>query len=414
MAQSGGGGVSARVQCAVYGLGTFSTTMHFMAMTIVPLWVVRLDLSPFWLGVVLGCRPALALFLSIHTGVLMDRMGGRRVMLFFAVLALAVPLLYPVMPWVWAIVVLQMLWGLADSTGWLGAQALVGQAMEGRTVYAGRLSFISRFGNVMGPPLVGAAWDAWGPWGGFGLASAWGLGAVFSALLLPALPRAVPEPGGELESQPRKGLRQLLPDFSDYADAFRLLALPTVAITVAIGMMTHVGNNIQGTFYVVWLHQVGIPGTLIGTLISISSLAGGIGSLLGAPLARRFRAYWLLWLVVWVAIVLIAITPLLGTFVVFAVVLSLRAAISGIHQPLVISLMLRTAGTGAQGRAIGLRATANRVTSIGAPVLMGGIAEVIGIESSFYVIGVLATAAMMGIAWWIARHPEIHRAAREV
>jgi len=61
-----------------------------------------------------------------------------------------------------------------------------------------------------------------------------------------------------------------------------------------------------------------------------------------------------------------------------------------------------------------LRSTANRVTAIGAPVLMGGIAEVIGIEASFYVMGVIASLAMILIAVWMTRHPEIHRAAREV
>ena len=415
MTSVNGGRVPLRVECAVYGIGGFATTMHFMAMTIVPLWVVQLELSPFWLGLVLGCRPVLPLFLSIHMGALLDRIGARRVMLFFAVLGLAAPLLYPALPWVWAIVVAQLLWGLADTTSWIGAQALVGQLMEGRTVYAGRLSFISRIANMAGPPLVGAAWDYWGPWGAFGLASVWGLGGVVSVLMLPNLPPAARlGQGSDGDPRGRTGLRALLPDVSDYTDAFRLLALPTVAITLAIGMMTHVGGNIQGTFYVVWLHQVGIPGTLIGALISISSVAAGVGSLFAVPLVRYFKPYWLLWFVVWVAIVLIAITPMFGTFVVFAIVLSLRSVVSGVHQPLVIALMLKTAGSDAQGRAIGLRSTANRVTAIGAPVLMGGIAEIIGIEASFYVMGAIATMAMIAIAWWMTRHPEIHAAARDV
>jgi MFS family permease len=355
------------------------------------------------------------LFLSIHVGALLDRIGVRRVMLFFAVLGMCAPLLYPALPWIWAIVLAQLLWGLADTTSWIGAQALVGKMMGGRTAYAGRLSFVSRIANVLGPPLVGAAWDVWGPTGAFILCFVWGIGGVVSVLALPDIPLPAEDAQGETQSAPdRTGLRALLPDFSDYLDAFRLAALPTVAITLAIGMMTHVGGNIQGTFYVVWLNQVGIPGTLIGSLISIANLAAGIGSLFAAPLARVFRAYWLLWFVVWAAIVLICITPLFGTFVVFAVVLALRSLISGVHQPLVISLMLKTAGRDAQGRAIGLRSTANRITAIGAPVLMGGIAEGIGIEASFYVMGVIASIGMIAIAWWMTRHPEIHRYARDV
>ena len=46
MAAANGSRVPLRVEWAVYGVGGFSTTMHFMAMTIVPLLVVQLELSP--------------------------------------------------------------------------------------------------------------------------------------------------------------------------------------------------------------------------------------------------------------------------------------------------------------------------------------------------------------------------------
>ncbi|MQA67086.1 MAG: MFS transporter [Alphaproteobacteria bacterium] len=410
--------VGLRTEIAVYGIGAFSTTMHFMAITIVPLWVVGLDLSPFLLGIVLGSRPVASLFLSIHIGALMDKVGGRRVMLFFAVLGTLAPVFYPLMPWVWAVILLQMLWGLADSMGWLGAQTLVGQVMGGRTVYAGRLSVVSRIGNFVGPPMAGAAWDIAGPWAAFGLAALWGSGTIVCNLLLPearapSVPAALSGPAPDAPTTERSWWSFLIPDPADYVATFRLLAAPTVAITVAIGMMTHVGNNIQSSFYVVWLNQSGISGTLIGLLFALSSVTAGIGPLLASPLSRRIKPYWLLWSVVWIALVLIAITPVLGVFVMFAVVLLIRSFFNGIHQPLVITLTLRTAGPGAQGKAIGLRATANRVTSILAPVLMGAIAQIAGIALSFYILGVLATAAMLAIAVWMLRHPEIHDNARE-
>ncbi|MFM2129100.1 MAG: hypothetical protein RL477_646 [Pseudomonadota bacterium] len=407
--------VSLRTEIAVYGIGAFSTTMYFMAVTIVPLWVVGLELSPLLLGIVLGSRPVVSLFLSIHIGALMDKVGGRRVMLFFAILGTLTPLFYPLLPWVWAIIILQMLWGLADSMGWLGAQTLIGQHMQGRTVYAGRLSVISRIGNVVGPPVVGAVWDLAGPWAAFGLSAVWGAGGIICALMLPRTETAAPNPGatpgqGAEESGGKTGWYEILvPNPADYVSTFRLLALPTVAITAAIGMMVHVGNNIQSTFYVVWLNQTGMPGTLIGTLLSLSAITASIGPLLAAPLSRWIRPYWLLWWVVWLAVVLIAITPALGVFSMFAAVLLLRTLLNGIHQPIVITLMLRTSGRGSEGKGIGLRATANRVASIAAPFLMGAVAQIVGIEISFYVLGVLATLAMWAIAWWMTRHPEIHR-----
>ncbi len=417
-------GVPLRTEFAVYGVGFFPVCTFFMTVTIMPLWVVQMDLSPFLLGIVLGCRPVLPLFFSIHTGALIDRIGGRKVMIFFAAILLVPPALYPAMPWVWAVIALQMMMGLADSIGWLGAQALVGQLMQGRASYTVRLALASRVANVIGPIMAGAAWDNWGPWGTFGMITLWASGMLFSALMLPkATPGATAPhdeaPGDEAPSDEaappptRPALRALVPDPADYIAAFKMLAAPALAITVVIGMMTHVGNNIQSTFYIVWLNGMGISGTLIGTLFSISAIAASAGTLLAAPLGRLVPRYWLLWSVVAAAIVLVAITPLLGTYMVLAVVLSIRSGFGGMHQPLVISLMLQNAGAGSSGKVMGLRGTANRIASIVGPVSMGAIAEVIGIEASFYVIGVIATAIMIYIAWRMTFYPEIHDKARE-
>ena len=63
----------------------------------------------------------------------------------------------------------------------------------------------------------------------------------------------------------------------------------------------------------------------------------------------------------------------------------------GATQPLLISLLAQSAGQ-AQGKGVGLRTTANRVSVLVTPVLMGAIAEVIGIEASFYVMGAILLA----------------------
>ena len=64
-------------------------------------------------------------------------------------------------------------------------------------------------------------------------------------------------------------LRELLPNPSDYLIAMRLLSAPAVVVVVTLGAMMHVGNGVQSSFYVVWLKDIGIPATAIGTLIPI-------------------------------------------------------------------------------------------------------------------------------------------------
>ena len=429
--------VPLRHQLAVYGIGVFSTTTHFMLMVIIPIWArVNLGIPEgLTLGFVLGCRPLLSLFISIHAGALMDRIGTRRVLLFIGFLALTTPFLYPLAPFVWALILIQLISGTCDSIGWLGAQTLVGQLMRGRTHYAGRLSAIVRIGHSAGPPAVGAMWDFGGPWPAFSLVGICGIGLLGSVLLLP---RQMPgdmivSPDGIIPARRTKlKLRELLPDPADYISSFRLLKVPTIAITVMIGMMMHVGNNINSTFYIVWLEKyVGIPATLIGFLISFASAAAIAGSFMAAPLRRRFRAYWVLWWVVFVALIMVSITPLVGTrpvqagvqstmgmlfdlspliatYIAFCAVSFLRSAANGVHQPLIVTLMLATVGPNDKGKAIGLRGTANRITAMAGPFILGGLAGVVGLEVGFYIIGIASSLIMLWLGWLMMCHPEIH------
>ena len=110
--------------------------------------------------------------------------------------------------------------------GWLGAQTMIGQYMYGKTVYAGRLSFIIRIGQFAAGPMAGVTWDLFGPWGGFALMALWGCGSIACSLLLPPQPQSAavaPGNGGR-----RAKVRALLPNASDYLTAFRLLGVPAV------------------------------------------------------------------------------------------------------------------------------------------------------------------------------------------
>jgi len=427
--------VSLKTQLAVYGIGTFSTTTHFMLLVIVPIWArVNMGIPEgFTLGIVLGCRPLLSLFLSIHAGTLMDTIGTKRVLFFIGLMILTTPFMYPLLPFVSALIVIQLLSGVCDSIGWMGAQTLIGQVMHGRTKYAARLGAVIRSGHVIGPPAVGAVWDVAGPLAAFSLVGLSGVGFMISVMMLPAISWR-PAGSAEAPETPRGPitLKSLLPSHSDYIASFKLLASPTIAIVILLGMMVHIGNNIQSTFYIVWLEKyVGVPATLIGFLISFSSIAAAGGSLAAAPLRRRFPAFWVLWTSIFAALILISITPLLGkvaivagisgllgwaieispliaAYLVFCFVSGLRSVSNGIHQPIVITLMLRTVGPNDKGKAIGLRGTMNRVTSMIGPFLLGALAGMVGLEYGFYIIGILSSVIMLWLAWLMLRHPEIH------
>ena len=402
-----------RIQLATYGIGLFATTSFFMAAVVVPLWLVGLETSPFLIGVVLGSRHFLPLFFSIHGGALMDRIGARRVLLFFGCLGVVVPLLYPVFPFVWAVLLLQMVAGLADSMGWLGAQVLIGQHMRGHAVYTGRLSASVRIGHLFAPPLIGWVWDAFGPWAAFIGLSIWGLGFVVLAAMLPA-PGDAAIGGAAAVPKSRLTARDLVPRVAEYVESFRLLKVPVIAVAVMAGMLMHVGGSVQSTFYVVWLDGIGLTGTAIGMLISVSAVAAAAGSFLAGPASRVRKPYLVMFGTILASVLAVAITPLLGAvFLALAAGAAFRGATNGLCQPLVISTVLRAAPPEMSGKAVGIRGTANRVSSIGSPIVMGAIAEVAGLEASFYIVGFAAVVLTGVLVRHVARRPDLARLGSE-
>lgn len=376
--------VPVRVQAAVYGAALFSNTMSNMVWVALPLWTTReLRLSPFLIGIALGSRYVGPILLSIHGGALMDRFGTRRVMIILAAIGAVVPLLFPVLPFFGAVVVLQIFGGIAEAFCWVGAQALVGQAMKGHATYAGRMSFWTRIGIFIGPTSIGAAWSAFGPWGGFAVMSLWSVGVLVAVLLLPADAIAAPPPA-------RVSVRNLLPRVGDYIDAFRLLAVPTLLFVMIVTVLRQVGAGIQGSFYTVYLESIGLSATMIGVLMTVNGVVGLLGSLSVAPMLRYVRERWLL---LWTAagsVVFVAITPMLWDVGSLMVASGLRGWVLAASLVLIVALIAQAAGAGRQGKAMGLRVTVNQAMSAIVPVVMGGIAEIAGIEASFYWTGGIA------------------------
>ena len=383
-----------RIQGTVYASGLFANSMNNMMNVVVPLWIVTIEPSPLMIGIAIGARSFMPLCFSIHGGAMMDRIGTRRVVVFFAVIAMVTAPLYPLMPWLFAVIILQMLNGMSTTMGWVGAQTLVGQIMRGSATHAGRLSSIIRIGNVGGPPLIGFIWDWLGPWGAFTLLALPGIAMLASAMALPEPTddhlRASAGDGSAAHDTPirrRLRLRHLIPNPRDYVDAFRLLLIPAIAFVVMVGVVRISGHGIRSSFYVIYLGEIGLSATLIGILMSVHGLIGIGGALLAGPVSRMGHMPLLLVITVALTIVFIAITPLLGTFTLLFVVSALRGGTMGLSQPLMISIMSKSAGRTAQGRAVGLRTTTNRLASVVIPIAMGAVIEVTGIESGFLIIG---------------------------
>ena len=392
-----------RIQAGVYGAAAFSNTMPNMGWVVVPIWLLLQGVPDWLIGITIGCRHIGPMLLAIHGGAVIDRLGARRVMIFLASVGAAAPLLYPVTPFIWAIIVLQLITGLVDALGWVGAQTLVSRIMKGDATYTGRMSFCTRLGLLIGPAISGVAWDHLGPWGGFGLIGLWSTGILFSLLLLPS------DVDDQSNSQTKKPSRKIsfsifIPRLSDYIIAFKLFAISAIFFVMTMSLLRHLGGGIQASFYGVHLKDIGISATTIGLLISINGAFGLVGSLSAAPMQRCFRDHWLLLLLVTGSIVFVAITPLLRDQVTLLMVASgMRGWAMAGSLVLLISMIARYAESEMHGKAMGLRVTLNQMTWFAVPVIMGFVAEIFGREHSFYIIGVVAVALVALLGFWTFR-----------
>ncbi|MDH3241312.1 MAG: MFS transporter [Alphaproteobacteria bacterium] len=394
-----------------YGMGLFSMGLMDVLLFIVPLWALYLGASATEVGIVAGARSVVPFILAIHGGVLMDRLGTKRIMAASAIAVIVSAPLYPGMPWIPAVIVLQLITGYATTIAWVGAQTVMAQVCRGDTGYLGTFNFASRIGTFLAPVLMGLLWDFTNAWFTFLFVSLWAAALLTFTLLTPEIesPEEPREPMAAADG-PRPGLgarlRALSPKPADYVQTFALLLIPAIAISMAGGFLRNTTSAVQGSIYVVYLNEVGLTGTAIGALFAAIEGASAIGSLLAGRSQRVIKPYSLMLTTTALGIILINGTPLLGG--IFALLMGaqlLRGVIQGINQPVLFGIQARAAGRTRQGATVALRVTLNRLVSIVVPPVMGIIADTAGIAMSFYWLGGVLLVMTAGLAVCIRLAP---------
>ena len=372
---------------SVYLAGPFAMGYTELYTFLIPLYALSVGMSAGEIGMLVGGRSLLAVFLSIHVGVLMDRFGTRRVTLFFVWTAMALAPIFPLVPWFWPLLLLQIVNGAALQFAWSGSQTLIAQLAEGEAEFIGRFSFFARFGTTLAPMIAGAAWDWGGVWPAYMLGVAWG--AVLTIALLRAPEAEVPGADGRASHQRTNfRARDAIPRLPDYVRCFALMAIPAVATTMAIIFLRTATNGVQSSLYVVFLKGNGLTGTSIGILFAAIEIMSGLGSLfagramaLGDPRRTMLSGTVL-------SIVLICVTPFLGgIFLLLFLAQAARGWLQGVVQPLMFSVQAKAVGRYRQGSVVGLRQTMNRLAAIVIPPAMGAIADRWGAGESFVILG---------------------------
>ncbi len=385
-------------EVACYAGGFFSLGLVPTMWLVVPLWALELGASPLEIGFVIGARALLPLLFSIHGGVVMDRLGVRRVMFWLAGACILLIPLYPLMPWVPALIVLQLLFGLTQSLAWIGAQAQIGELTAGSPVQSGRFGFASVAGTFVGPLMTGVAWDTLGAWGAFAAVTVW-CAAMWGSV------RFLPEAEGGARHPPvRFSLAVLAPRMKDYVDAARFVAVPAIALVVIAAFGRIGAVSVQGSFYPVYLESIDYTGTMIGGLIATSSLIGALSALLNGVLSRFVSQSWSLIGAIALSVVSISVTPFFVSLVALAGLAVLFGIGIGLTMPPILTILSRAAGPSRQGLGVGIRGTANRLASLVVPVSMGVLVDFFDMQTAFLVVGAAMAVILVVMSLMVIRY----------
>jgi len=259
-----------------------------MVQLIVPLWcLVSLGMSATMIGIAAGARSFLAAIFSIHSGAVLDRLGVRRVMIWCTVTGIALTLVYPLVPAITSlillqltlIIILQLITGFLHTIGWIGCQTQLGQLTKGSPKHMGRFTSVSNFANFFTPPLAGWAWDIGqatplgGAWSAFGIIAVCNVALWISVALMP-----VPDSVSVPKERPR--LRALLPSLLDYKEAFRLFLIPSVAFVVMASLFMNGLIQVRMNFMSIYMESIGYEGRIIGIITGFAYLIAGLTALI--------------------------------------------------------------------------------------------------------------------------------------
>ena len=372
---------------ATHLTGFFSLSLLQMVAIATPLWGNHLGLSAAMIGLAAGSRSIMPLVYSIHLGSVMDVVGVRRVIVFFSVQCALLPLLYPLLPYSAAFVLLQLFLGLSSATVWLAAQTAIARNAAGDYRKTGLFSFFTTAGTVVGPAALGLVWSVGGPRAGFWLITLWGVCLLVSSLIMPSRKDVV---------RPRLRASHFIPRLKSYAEGVSMLRRPVAAFVIALAFLRLGGVSMLESFYPLLLQGFGFSAAAIGLLIAIGNLVSSPSSLLvnrWVRLCRSPRLALVASVVLTIAGVMVA--PLLREFWQLAIAISCYGFGVGVSMPLMFSLLSQGVEADQQGLVAGIRAAANRLAAFVLPVVMGLVAELAGVAAAFWIVAL----ALIALCW---------------
>jgi MFS family permease len=353
-------------------LALISTVSWSIATPFVPLYLASLGAPAAVVGLVLGTAGLAPLLISVHAGAVSDERGPVWVAkASLVVVALAAAILVGVHS-IPAVALGCALIGVGNIGFAVSPQAIVAAVSAPATRVRDYSYYFlwGSVGSVLGP-LVGGI-----------VAGRFGYLAVFALvglLMAPGFAIAALMRDVRSDHRPRASLA------TAHTLAGQALRQPGVSAILFITFIVACGQQLQQSFFPLYLGKVGLSATRIGIVVAMTSLSSILVRSLLSRGVLRFGYVALLLTAVALAAISLGVTPLVQRFWPLMGVSALMGVSSGFTQPLTMSLIIESVGAEFWGMAIGLRQAVQRLAQVVSPVAFGLVITGLGIGAGFFV-----------------------------
>jgi MFS family permease len=356
------------------------TVLSFTALTAVkpfiPLYAASLGASTLAVGLVVSSFAVLPFFLAIPTGILTDLWGTKRLILLGSIGGAAGLFLASSVPNLVVLSISQAIMGISQLLVIVAIQTFIGSIGEGRDrdAHFGLFTTASSAGQLFGPLIGGRLVDALG----------YRPTIVISALIsvIPILMAVNLRETREVHAASRSFV-------GDLHQVPRLLANDGVKTAIASSFVVLFVEGLRDAFYPLYLDHLGFSVTIIGVLLSVRSLMAITIRLFIPMICERFGHYFSLLGGMALMAAGVLLTPLLSSFWPLALASGLMGAGMGLTQPLSMIAVAANTDPHELGFAMGIRMTGNRLAQFVNPVFFGITSQLVGIDNSFLLAGVL-------------------------
>lgn len=347
----------------------------------VPLYAASQGLSNAEIGALFAAPVIAQAPLNLVGGAYTDRIGGRRIMLGSCWATVAAGTWFIFAQGFWMLLAGQLVLILSRAAFWPATWAMATELPGTRGVQLGRLNAVTNTGQILGTAVCGFSLAMLGFEATFAALAVTGLVSFFAGLAT--------HPGPVRERRTMGVLASYLP----------LLRHRIIQYSVLCAYLSALPFSLSISFFPLLLTSFGYTEESSGLLLALRAVGSITASLLVARFARSGpETLWPVWCGVIVA-ASVGFLPLWNHVSPIALWLFLVGAGSA-AMTLYFQITISEASRPEErGSALALGGLGWSVSHFSTPLIMGVLADRYGLVAGFYVIGVLALACALLIAW---------------